>query len=42
MKRVCNLCLGEYPYKDVKKYKHKLNLCDLCHMIILDIAERRN
>ena len=29
-------------YKDVKKYKNNLNLCDLCHMIILDIAERRN
>ena len=42
MKRVCNLCLSEQPYKDVTKYKHGLLLCDLCHMIIVDIAERRN
>jgi hypothetical protein len=41
MKRVCNLCLGEYPYKDVKKFKHGLNLCDLCYMIIIDITERK-
>ncbi len=41
MKRACSLCLGEYPYQDVKKYKHGLHLCDLCHMIILDIVERR-
>ena len=41
MKRVCNLCLGEYPYQDVTKYKHGLNLCDLCYTIIVDIIERR-
>jgi len=41
MKRICSLCLGEYPYQEVKKYKHCLQLCDLCHMVVVDIAERR-
>jgi hypothetical protein len=30
MKRVCSLCLMEFSYKEVKKHKHGLQLCDHC------------
>jgi len=38
MKRICSLCLDEYMYDKVKKYKHKLQLCTKCQDVILDIS----
>ena len=37
MKRICSLCLSEYPYQKVKKYEHKLQLCVKCQDVILDL-----
>ena len=38
MKRVCSLCLMDFSYKEVKKYKHGLQLCDQCVMVLMDIS----
>ena len=42
MKRVCNLCLGEFQYGNVTKHKHGLNLCSKCENVILNIALQLN
>jgi hypothetical protein len=40
MKRICSLCLTEYSYYKVKKYKtHPLQLCNKCQDAIIDIVE---
>ena len=40
MKRICSLCLQEYSYYKVKKYKtHPLQLCTKCQDAILTIVE---
>jgi hypothetical protein len=38
MKRVCSLCLMEFSYKEVKKHKHGLQLCDHCVDVLMDIS----
>ncbi len=37
MKRICSLCLDEYPYQKVKKYRHNLQLCDKCQDVLIDL-----
>ena len=37
MKRICSLCLDDYPYHKVKKYQHKLQLCVKCQDVIVDL-----
>ena len=37
MKRICSLCLAEYPYQKVKKYAHPLQLCDKCQDVLIDL-----
>ena len=40
MKRICSLCLTEYSYYKVKKYKtHPLQLCNKWQDAIIDIVE---
>ena len=40
MKRICSLCLTEYAYYKVKKYKtHPLQLCNKCQEAIMTLAE---
>ena len=38
MKRICSLCLDDYPYHKVKKYKHKLQLCTQCQDVMIDLS----
>jgi hypothetical protein len=37
MKRICSLCLAEYPYRQVKKYTHPLQLCEKCQDVLIDL-----
>ena len=37
MKRICSLCLDDYPYHKVKKYQHKLQLCVKCQDVIIEL-----
>jgi hypothetical protein len=37
MKRICSLCLAEYPYQKVKKYAHPLQLCDKFQDVLIDL-----
>ena len=40
MKRICSLCLSEYPYHSVKKWKtHPLQLCVKCQDALITIVE---
>ena len=40
MKRICSLCLQEYSYYKVKKWKtHPLQLCTKCQDAIMTVAE---
>jgi hypothetical protein len=38
MKRICSLCLDDYPYHKVKKYQHKLQLCVKCQDVVIDLS----
>jgi len=38
MKRRCSLCLNEYYYGMVKKYKHGLQLCGHCQDVIAELS----
>ena len=38
MKRICSLCLDDYPYHKVKKYPHKLQLCVKCQDVMIDLG----
>ena len=38
MKRICSLCLDEYRYTKVKKYRHRLQLCVHCQDVILELS----
>jgi hypothetical protein len=37
MKRICSLCLAEYPYQKVKRYAHPLQLCEKCQDVLIDL-----
>jgi hypothetical protein len=38
MKRVCSLCLQEYIYHNVKKYRHGLQLCVHCSDVLAELS----
>jgi len=38
MKRICSLCLNEYPYSEVKRYPHYLQLCTQCQDVIIELS----
>jgi hypothetical protein len=38
MKRICSLCLDEYQYHIVKKFKHSLQLCAHCQEVIAELS----
>jgi hypothetical protein len=42
MIRTCRLCLGEYRYDKVKKYKHGLQMCTKCQDVIIDLSLTAN
>ena len=37
MKRICSLCLDEYHYAEVKKYQHRLQLCNKCQDVLIEL-----
>ena len=38
MKRICSLCLDQYPYQSVKKYQHRLQLCNKCQDVLIELS----
>jgi len=39
MKRICSLCKRDQDYRYCAKYKHGLQLCSDCALVLIDLVD---